>query len=68
MLDPRIVKHLPWIDVGCLALAALGLVLVFLGLQGAESGRLTLGIVITAIAMPSGIAAQIVGWYLKRRK
>lgn len=67
-IDPRIVKYLPWLDIGCFVLAAVGLVLVFLGLQNADAARLQFGITITAIAMPVGIASQIAAWYLKRKK
>ena len=68
LLDPRLIRFLPWIDIGCFGLTIVGMVLVFLGLQGADSGRLNLGIALVAIAMPVGIAAQAVAWYLKRKK
>lgn len=66
-IDPRIARAMPWIDIGCFVLAAIGLAFIFLGLQAADSARLNIGIAVTAIAMPAGIAAQILGWLLNRR-
>jgi hypothetical protein len=68
LLDPRLIRFLPWIDIGCFGLAILGMVLVFLGLQGADSARLNLGIGISAIAVPVGLAAQVADWYVRRKK
>ncbi len=68
MLDPRLIRFLPWIDIACFGLAILGIVLVFLGLQSADAARLNLGIALSAIAVPVGVAAQLAAWYFKRKK